>query len=89
MGLLLRMMKSYFSTDRYVILDYGFCFLKGLIQLSKKGVFACGVIKNIRCWPAMVPGKEMENHFWEVEVGVGGTYDIQRRVDGFIYNYGG
>ena len=38
MGLLLRMMKRYFATGRYVIIDYGFCFLKGLIQLMKKGV---------------------------------------------------
>ena len=30
-GLLLRMMKSYFATGRYVILDSGFCVLKGLI----------------------------------------------------------
>ena len=30
-GILLRMMKSYFATGRYVILDSGFCVLKGLI----------------------------------------------------------
>ena len=58
-GLLLRMMKSYFDTVRYVILDYGFCVLKGLIQLSKKGVFACDVKKKRRYWPVMVPGKDM------------------------------
>ena len=37
-GLLLRMMKSCFSTGRYVILDSSFCVLKGLIKLRKKGV---------------------------------------------------
>ena len=46
MGLLLRMMKIYFSTGRYVILDSGFCVLKGLIQLRKKGVSDCDVIKK-------------------------------------------
>ena len=80
--LLLRMMKSYFATGRYVILDFGFCFLKVLIQLSKKGVFACSVIKKRRYCPVMVPGKDMEDHFRDVEVG--GTYDIQGTVDGVI-----
>ena len=47
-GLLLRMMKSYFATGRYVILDSGFCVLKGLIQLWKKGIFAHAVINNRR-----------------------------------------
>ena len=56
-GLLLRMMKSYFSTVGYVILDYGFCVLKGLIQLRNNGVFSCDVIKMIIYWPSMFPGK--------------------------------
>ena len=38
-GLLLRMMKRYFSNGGYVIIDSGFCVFKGLIQLRKKGVF--------------------------------------------------
>ena len=38
-GLFLRIMKSYFATGRYVIIDSSFCVLKGLIQLRKKVVF--------------------------------------------------
>ena len=68
-GLLLRMIKSYFDTGRYVIIDSGFCVLKGLIQLRKKGVFSCYFIKKRIYWPETVPGKEMEDHFLEVEVG--------------------
>ena len=37
--LLLRIMKRYFATGRYVIIDYGFCVLKGLIQFMNKGIF--------------------------------------------------
>ena len=37
-GLLLRTMKKYFAIGRYVILDSGFCVLKGSIPLRKKGV---------------------------------------------------
>ena len=56
-GLFLCIMKGYFATGRYVIIDSSFCVLKGLIQLRKKVVFACAVIKKIRYWPSMVPGK--------------------------------
>ena len=35
----------------------------------------------------MVPGKEMEDHFWEVEVG--DTDYIQGKVDYAIYNVWG
>ena len=62
-GLLLRMMKSYFDTGRYVIIDYSFYILKVLIQLGKKVIFAYSVIKKRRYRPSMVPGKEMEDHF--------------------------
>ena len=46
--LLLRMMMSYFYTGRYILLDSGFCVLKGLIQLRKKGIFAYAVITKRR-----------------------------------------
>ena len=68
-GLLLCMMKSYFTTGGYVILDSSVCVLKGLIQLREKGVFACDFIKKRRYWPSMVPGKDMVDNFGEVEVG--------------------
>ena len=87
MGLLLRMMKIYFATGRYVILDSDFCVLKGLIQLRKKGVFSCDVINKRTYWTSVVPGKKMEDHFGEVDVG--GTYYIQGTVYVVIYNLWG
>ena len=45
-GLLLRMMKSYFATGRYVIIDSGFCVLKGLIQLRKRVGFGLSCHKE-------------------------------------------
>ena len=47
-GLLLHMMKRYFATGGYIILDSSFCVLKLLIRLRKKGVFSCSVIKKRR-----------------------------------------
>ena len=79
MGSFWRMMKSYFATGGYVILDYGFCVLKWLIQLRKKGMFAHAVIKKRRYWPSM-----MEDHFVRLEVGE--TDAIQGIVYGDIYN---
>ena len=86
-GLLLRIMKSYFTTGRYVIIYSGFCVFKGLIQLRKKGIFACAVINNRRYWTYISPGKEMGDYFGEVEVGE--IYTIQGTVDDVIYNVWG
>ena len=83
-GLLLHMKKNYFSTGRYITIDSGLCVLKGLIQLRKKGIFSCAVMKKIRYWPSLFPGKDMENYFGKVEVG--DTYSIQVTVDDVIYN---
>ena len=63
------MMKIYFATGRYVIIYSGFCVLKGLIWLRKKGVFVCAVMKKRIYCPSVVPGKEMGDRFVEVEVG--------------------
>ena len=83
-GLLLFIMKSYFTTGRYLIIDSGFCALKGLIQLMKKVFFSFAVINKRRYWPSMVPDKETEGDFGKVEVGE--IYDKQVTVDDVIYN---
>ena len=82
MGLLLYAMKSYFYTGGYVILDSVFSILKGLIQLKKKVIFACAFIKKRIHGTSMVPFKEMENSFGEVELG--DIDDTQGKVDDVI-----
>ena len=49
--------------------------------------FTCAVIKKIRYWPSVVPGKVMEDPFGEVQVGE--IDAIQGKVDDVIYNLGG
>ncbi len=39
-GLLLRLLKTYFSTGRYVVLDSGFCALIAILGLLKMGIYA-------------------------------------------------
>ena len=48
MAVLFCMMKIYFFTGRYILIDSGLCVLKVLIDLRKKGLFACAVIKKRR-----------------------------------------
>ena len=45
-------------------------------------MFACNFIKKKIYWPSMVPGKDTEDHFGEVEVGE--TDTIQGTVDNVI-----
>jgi hypothetical protein len=47
-------------TGKVVILDSGFCVLKALIELAKKGVFASALIKKRRWyWPKYIDGGEV------------------------------
>ena len=45
-------------------------------------IFACAVINKRKYWPSMVLGKNMEDHFGEVEVG--DTDSTQGTVDDVI-----
>ena len=78
-GLLLRMLRGYFGTGKYVILDSGFCVLNALTELKKMGVFACALIKKRRYWPALVPGDAMDQHIGQLNVGesaaISGTHN--------------
>ena len=68
-GLLMRLCKSIYSTGRVVILDSGFCVLRGLIELKKVGVFASAVIKKRRYWPAHIDGEGINDHMEGMRVG--------------------
>ena len=83
-GLLLRMLKSYFATGKYVVLDSGFCVLKGIVELRKRGLFACTLIKKRRYWPTLVPGDAMQQYCDEMEVGT--TDAVSGTLDGVHYN---
>ena len=59
-GLLLRLCTSLFGSSTVVILDSGFCVLKAIIELKKRGVYAAAVIKKRRYWPKHVKGDEIK-----------------------------
>ena len=68
-GLLLQMLAAIFHKGYVVILDSGFCVLKALIELRKKGVFASTLIKKRRYWPKFIHADDIKAHFDNKEVG--------------------
>jgi Transposase IS4 len=69
-GLLLHLTKPIWGTAKVVVLDSGFCVLKGLIELKKKGTLAAALIKKRRYWPKYIPaGDKIIKHFKNKEVG--------------------
>eukprot|EP00980_Cylindrotheca_fusiformis_P024084 scaffold11524_cov91-Cylindrotheca_fusiformis.AAC.3 len=68
-GLLLRMSRPLWGTAKALVLDSGFCVVKGITELSKKGVFAAALIKKRRYWPKYVRGEEIKDHFRDKGVG--------------------
>jgi hypothetical protein len=84
-GLLLRMLKSYFHMGKYIVLDLGFCVLKGIIKLQEMGLFACALIKNCMSWPIGVPGDAMQTRFDWPGVNVGDVDTILGTLDEMPY----
>ena len=68
-GLLLRMLRSYFNTGRYVVFDSGFCVLQAIVALYEKGIFAGALIKKRKFWPKYIPGAAIDNWFSDKAVG--------------------
>ena len=68
-GLLLHMLAPIFNLGFMVILNSGFCILKRIIELCKKGVFASALIKRRHYWPKYIHGEEIREHFAEKEIG--------------------
>ena len=69
-SLLLRLCSGIFNTGKVVILDSGFCVLKAIIALKKKGVYASALIKKRRYWPRYIKGDAIKAHFEDEVVGV-------------------
>ena len=45
-GLLLRVLEPIFGKGMVIILNRGFCVLKGIVELKKRGVYASALIKK-------------------------------------------
>ena len=63
-GTLLRLTKLVWGSGNIFVLDSGFCVLRAIIELKKKGVFAAALIKKRPYWPKYIPGDAIITHFW-------------------------
>ena len=68
-GLLLRVLEPIFAKGMVVILNSGFCVLRGIIELKKRGVYASALIKKRKYWPKHIKGAEIKAHFDGKDVG--------------------
>jgi len=80
-GLLVRLTKHLWNTGKIVVLDSGFCVVKALTQLARKGVFASAVIKKRRYWPKDVDGDMIKAHFEDAPVGHTDCFRMQLQED--------
>ncbi|KAI2500665.1 Transposase IS4 [Fragilaria crotonensis] len=82
-GLLMRLTESIHHSGRVVIMDSGFCVLKGLVQLASVGVYASAVIKKRRYWPKYIDGAAIDSHFDLKEIGT--TDSLPGTLDGINF----
>ena len=68
-GLLLRVLEPIFGKGNMVVLDSGFCVLKGIVELKKRGVYASTLIKKRKYWPKYIKGDAIKEHFDDKDVG--------------------
>ena len=68
-GLLLRVLEPIFGKGMVIILNSGFCVLKGIVELKKRGVYASALIKKRKYWPKYIKGDVIKQHFDEKAVG--------------------
>ena len=68
-ALLLRLTEPIWGSGRVVILDSGFCVLKAIVELRKRGVYSSALIKKRRYWPAHIPGDKIKKHFEDMPIG--------------------
>lgn len=67
---LLRLCSGIFNTGKVAILDSGFCVLKAIIALKKKGVYSSALIKKRPYWPRYIKGDKIKSDFENETVGV-------------------
>ena len=81
---MLRLTEPVWGSGKVFILDSGFCVLKAIVELQKKGIFAAALIKKHRYWPKFVPGDAIISHFVGMEIGESDA--LQGELDGIKFH---
>ena len=82
--LLLRLTKLLYGTGKIIILDSGFCILKGIAELCKKGVYSLALIKKCCYWQKEIPRKVIDERM--VDKLISATDTISGKLEGVDYN---
>lgn len=64
-GLFLFMCNTICHTGTELVLDSGFCVLKGILELQIRGVYSGALIKKCRYWPKRVDGDSIIVHIMD------------------------
>ena len=83
-GTMLQCKIPIWNCAKVVIMNSGFCFTKGLVELRKKIVFGAAFIKKRRYWPANIKGNAIDSHFASKEAG--NVYAVKQVEDGVTYH---
>ena len=84
--LLLHILQPIFTKGYVVVLDSGFCVLKGIVELKKRGVYASALIKKRHYWPKYIKGDDIKSHFDGKDVGNCDSWNGQMdEVDFHVY----
>ena len=62
-GLLLQMLEPIFERGNVVVLNSGFCVLKGIVELKRHSVCAFPLMKKQKYWPKHIKGELIKEHF--------------------------
>ena len=85
-GLLVQIWEAIFARGSVVVLDSGFCVLKCIIELKKRGVYASALIKKCRYWPKYIKGDDIKSHCDDKDVGDCNAWKVQMdEVDFYVY----
>ena len=55
-GIILRLTRSLSNISKAVIMDSGFCVLKGVFEMKTRGIYGSALIKKSLYWPRGVHG---------------------------------
>ena len=59
-GLMIRMCRPIWGSDKTVVQDSGFGVVAGIVGMKKKGVRGQSLVKKRRYWPKGVPGDDID-----------------------------
>ena len=77
---MMRINKPMFVTDNSMLMESGFCVLKGVVVMLVHGVYGTTVVKKKRYWPKYYKGDAIESCFRDKKVG--GVYAVCGDMDG-------